>query len=156
MGVSTRFRLIESYQTDGVKREECRRVMLQRRRVYASQALSSHRNDVARYRRKRQLIRARFTKSYKLRCRFIFCVILRRFFECNRRAARGIESISKSNRYVENVKEYVLARKPLNAEADETSGDGKKIDPTTWRDGTRRRKTQGWEEKGRKEEDDAG
>ena len=49
--------------------------------------------------------------------------------------------------YVENVKEYVLARKPLNAEADETSADGKKIDPTTWRDGTRRRKSQGWEEK---------
>ena len=50
--------------------------------------------------------------------------------------------------YVENVKQYVLARKPLNStKADETSGDGKKIDPTTWRDGTRRRKSQGWEEK---------
>ena len=50
--------------------------------------------------------------------------------------------------YVENVKQYVLAREPLNStKADETSGDGKKIDPTTWRDGTRRRKSQGWEEK---------
>jgi len=59
-----------------------------------------------------------------------------------------LKSYPKVIDYVDKVKKYVHERKPLNAESDETNtGSGKKIDPTTWRDGARRKKQQGWVEK---------
>jgi len=56
-----------------------------------------------------------------------------------------LKSFTKVIKYVEAVKRRVLAHKPLNANDDEANaGVERKIDPTTWRDGARRNKQQGW------------
>jgi hypothetical protein len=79
----------------------------------------------------------------------LFSVLYYVVFSNATESLRGeLKAYPKCIAYVENVKKYVQARKPLNAgEDDGTNVDGKNIDPTTWRDGARRKKQQGWVEK---------
>ena len=79
----------------------------------------------------------------------LFSVLYYVVFSNATESLRGeLKAYPKCIAYLENLKKYVQARKPLNAgEDDGTNVDGKNIDPTTWRDGARRKKQQGWVEK---------